>query len=93
MRLAMLAPLAAFLVLTDAALARSPARAECVRTFRFVTPEDWRCSEEGTPQCTICRNRSLRVSDVVVHCAADGTDERRPIPPGGTLAICGGLAS
>ena len=74
-------------------MAPPAARAECPRTFRFVTPADWRCTEEGTPQCTICRNRALHPTELVVHCVDDGRDERRSIPPGGTLAICGGQAS
>lgn len=74
-------------------VATSTAHAECPRTFRFVTPADWRCSEEGTPQCTVCRNRSLHPTELVVHCVADGSEEHRAIPPGGTLAICGGQPS
>lgn len=69
------------------------ARAECPRTFRLVTPADWRCTEEENPQCTICRNRALHPTEIVVHCVDDGSDEPRSIPPGGTLAICGGQAS
>lgn len=86
-RLAALALASALLVATSAA------RAECPRTFRFATPADWRCAEEGTPQCTICRNRSLHPTELVVHCVADGSEEHRAIPPGGTVAICGGQPS
>lgn len=64
----------------------------CARTFEFVAPEDWRCAEEASPQCTVCRNRSLHYTELLVRCVDDGTRERQPMPPGATLSICGGRA-
>lgn len=64
--------------------------AACPRAFELVTPEDWRCEEEGPARCTVCRNRSLHYTDLVVRCVWDDTRERVPMPPGGHMAICGG---
>lgn len=85
--------LRAILTLLAGALSASGVRAECVRTFQLVTPEDWRCAEEGAARCTVCRNRSLHTTELVVHCAADGTEEHHVMPPGGAVAICGGRPS
>lgn len=64
--------------------------APCPRTFELVTPDDWRCEEEASPQCTVCRNRSLHYTELVVRCVRDDTRERVSMPPGGRMSICGG---
>jgi len=75
----------------------APGRAEdppaCPLTFRFEAPNDWRCSDESTPACTVCRNRSLRYSDLLVGCAEARDPERRHLPPGATVKLCQGRAS
>ena len=70
-----------------------PAASACPRVFELATPEDWRCEEEGTARCTVCRNRSRHYTDLVVRCVWDDTRERVPMPPGGHMAICGGQDS
>lgn len=62
--------------------------APCEMTVRFETPTDWACRDaEG---CTACTNRSEGPSDLWVHCEGDAAPpERRRIPPGAELSICG----
>lgn len=69
------------------------ASGECPRTFEFTTPEDWRCEHASAPNCTICRNRSLHHTDLVVRCTRDDTREHVPMPPGGGMTICSGQES
>lgn len=92
-RHAMLLLLLGSTLLVPLADAVEPAASACPRVFELATPEDWRCDEEGTARCTVCRNRSMHYTDLLVRCVWDDTRERVPMPPGGHMVICAGQAS
>ena len=67
--------------------------ATCEMTIEFVTPKDWRCSNNDSDACTVCRNVSDHPSELAVRCVDQTTTKRRQMPAGAELSVCQGKAA
>lgn len=53
----------------------------------FAVPASWHCSEADG--CVTCRNVGAEAADVLIRPAGGLELERRRLPPGAGLSICG----
>ena len=67
--------------------------APCAMAIEFVTPTDWRCVNNDSEACTVCRNVSDHSSELSVRRVDEGTAKRRQMPPGAELSVCSGKAA
>ena len=56
--------------------------------IEFATPGIWRCVPGEREDCSVCRNFSDRVGQLIAHCDGDSTQKRYSVAPGGDVLIC-----